>query len=61
MQIKNLLNKEFEKVWDWFLDNKLSIHLHKDKTKCIIFSSDKNLSELNITYNNKAIPYGGIP
>ena len=36
---------------DWFVDNKLSIHFGKDKTKSISFGSKhkiKNLKPLNI-------------
>ena len=40
---------------EWFVDNKLSIHFGEDKTKCIIFSKEKNLSGLNITYENNRI------
>ena len=54
-EIENVLNKEFVGVCDWFVDNKLSIHFGEDKTKCILFSRDKNLLELNITYNNNRI------
>ena len=54
-KIENVLNKEFADVCDWFVDNKLSIHIGEDKTKCILFSRDKNLPELNITYNNDRI------
>ena len=41
---KNVLNKEFVNLCDWFVHNKLSIHFGEDKTKCILFSGDKNLS-----------------
>ena len=34
-KIKNVLNKKFANVWDWFVDNKLSIHFGEDKTECI--------------------------
>ena len=44
------MNEKFANVWDWFGD-KTSIHFHEDKTKCILFSRDTNLSELNITYD----------
>ena len=54
-EIENVLNKEFANVCDWFVDNKLSIHFGEDKTKCILFSRDKNLPELNIPYNNNGI------
>ena len=30
-EIENVLNKEFANVWDWFVDNKLSIHFDEDK------------------------------
>ena len=39
----------------WFVHNKLSIHFGEDKTKWILFSRDKNLPDLNITYNNNRI------
>ena len=51
-EIENVLNKEFANVYDWFVDNKLSIHFGEDKTKYIVFSRDKNLPELGITYKN---------
>ena len=40
--LKNVLNKEFANVCDWFVDNKLLSHFGADKTKCILFSRDKN-------------------
>ena len=40
---------------NWFVDKKLSVHFGEEKTKCIIFSREKNLAELNLTYNNKII------
>ena len=49
------MNKEFANLGDWFVDNKLSIHFGEDKTNCILFSRDKNLPELNLTYNNNRI------
>ena len=54
-EIKNVSNKEFANVSNWFVDNKLSIHLGEDKAKCILFSRVKNLPELNITYNKNRI------
>ena len=51
MKLKNTLIK----TCDWFVDNKLSIHFHKDKTKSILFASKqrlKNVLYLNIRYNN---------
>ena len=64
-EIENVLNKRFANVCNWFVDDKLSIHFGEDKTKCFLFSRDKNLPDLNITYNNNRIkqyrPYCRIP
>ena len=35
--IEHQLNKDFNNLCDWFVDNKLSIHFGDDKTKSIIF------------------------
>ena len=32
-EIENVLSKEFANVFDWFVDNKLSVHDGEDKTK----------------------------
>ena len=50
---ENVLNKEFENVCKWYADNKLSIDL--GGTKCILFSKERNLLELDIIYNNNRI------
>ena len=39
--IKKHLNVDFNSLSEWFIDNKLSIHLGKDKTKCILFKKGK--------------------
>ena len=54
-EIEIVLIKEFAKVYKWFLDNKLSTHFCGDKTTCSLFSKQKNLPELNITYKNNGI------
>ena len=54
-EIENVLNKEFANVCEWFVGNKLSIHFGEDKTKCMLFSKDKNLPALNIMYENNTI------
>ena len=49
------LNEDFANICDWFVDNKLSIHFGKDKTKSIVFASKrkiKKLQKLEIIYNN---------
>ena len=54
-EIETALNKNFSMLCDWFVDNKLSIHFGKDKTKSILFDSKhktKNSKPLNIQYND---------
>ena len=46
------LNEDFVHICDWFVDNKLSIHFGEDKTKFILFASNKKLQKLEIIYNN---------
>ena len=56
IEIEIQFNRNFTLICDWFLDNKLSIHFGKDKTKSIIFSSKckiKKASPLNIQYEDK--------
>ena len=57
-EIEKQLNKDFKSVCSWFIDNKLSIHLGKEKTKCILFSpKNKNKKDktLEIFHNEKKI------
>ena len=52
--IDHQLNKDFASLCQWFVDNKLSIHLGEEKTKCILLGSKlklKNAGKLNIMYN----------
>ena len=52
------LNKDFANLFEWFVDNKLSIHLGEEKTKCILFGSKlklENPGKLNIMYNGTEI------
>ena len=49
------LNKDFNSLCDWFVDNKLSIHFGEDKTKSILFGTRKklkNLRELSISHGD---------
>ena len=49
------LNQDFENIYDWFVDSKLSIHFGDDKTKSILFASKykiKKVRKLNIKYGN---------
>ena len=53
--IEENLNNDFSNICEWFIDNKLSIHLGEDKTKSILFSSKRKVktnAPLNITYGN---------
>ena len=55
VQIEKRLNKDFENLCNWFVDNKLSIHFGEDKTKSILFASKrrvKNIRQLNIKYKD---------
>ena len=52
------LNKDFENVSDWFVDNKLSVHFGEEKTKSILFASRskvKSARKLNVKYENLKI------
>ena len=37
-----VLNKDFLSLYEWFIDNKLSVHFRNDKTKIIFFFSNEN-------------------
>ena len=57
-EIDKQLNKNFENICDWFVDNKLSKHFEEDKTKSILFASKrkiKNARKLNVKQKNKKI------
>ncbi len=53
-KIQIALTKNFNALCDWFIDNKLSIHLGEDKTKCILFSGKHRPRDdnLKITYGD---------
>ena len=56
--IESNLNMNFNLLCDWFVDNKLSIHLGEDKTKSILFGTKrklKRLRELDIRYGDVKI------
>ena len=53
--IEKQLNKDFENICDWFVDNKLSIHFGNDKTKSILFATKfkmKKVTKLNIKHRD---------
>ena len=52
-EIEKILNEDFEKSCDWFVHNKLNIQFADDKTKWILFASNRlaqNIYKLNIGY-----------
>ena len=52
------LNLKFSSLFDWFIDNKLSIHQGEDKTNSILFGTKLNIKRaepLNIVYANVKI------
>ena len=54
-EIEKQLNKDFENVYDWFVDNKLSIHFGEDKIKSVLFASKRKIKsarKLNVKYKN---------
>ena len=56
--IKKQLNKDFENVCNWFIDNKLSINFGEDKTKSNLFASKRKIKsarKLNVKYKNMTI------
>ena len=54
--IERNLNYDFNSLWEWFINNKLSIHFVEDKTKSILFKgANKSNPSLNITQNEKAL------
>ena len=49
------LTKDISNIYDWFVDNKLSIPLGDDKTKSILFSSKHNLKLVEEDIRHKEI------
>ena len=50
--IERNLNYDFNNLYEWFIDNKLSLHFGEDKTKSILFKrGNKSNLSLSITWN----------
>ena len=50
-EIEKQLNKDYQNIFDWFVDKKVSIDFSEDKTKSALFASKeklKNVHQLNI-------------
>ena len=53
IDIETHLNNDFSNLYEWFLDNKLSIHFGEEKTKSNLFGTKRKLKKvgkLNITF-----------
>ena len=48
-EIEKVIKNDFENICGWFLDNKLSIHLGEDKTKSILFASQRKIKTIKKT------------
>ena len=48
-KIERVLNNDFENICDWFVENKLSIHFGEDKTKSILFASQRKIKTIKKT------------
>ena len=51
-EIEKHLNNDFSNLYEWFLNNKLSIYFGEDKTKPFLFGSKcklRKVGKLNIT------------
>ena len=48
-EIEKVIKNDFENIWGWFLDNKLSIHLGEGKTKSILFASQRKIKTIKKT------------
>ena len=59
-EIEKQLNKDFESIYDWFVDNKLSIHFNNDKTIFILLATKfkiKHVGKLNMKYGDIQIKF----
>ena len=55
-EIEKQLRKYFENIYDWFIDNRLSVNFREDKTKPIVFLSKcKIQSARKLNVKNKDI------
>ena len=56
IEVEKQLKRRY--ICEWFVGNRLSIHLGEDKTKSILFACKRNIEkvpQLNITYENGQI------
>ena len=57
IEIEKQLNRDFTKICEWSVNNRLSIHFGEDKTKSIPIASERKIKvpKLSITYKNMQI------
>ena len=48
--IEKQLNKNFESICDWFVNNKLSIHFGDDKAKAMLFAIRFKIKKIRKLY-----------
>ena len=50
MKIEKKVSGDFTNIYDWFVDNRLSTHLGKNKTRAMLFPSKvkKKVPKLNV-------------
>ena len=54
-KIEEQLNLDFTSLFEWFIDNKLSVHFGEEKTKSILFGTKRQLKDqrdLNLKYGD---------
>ena len=59
-KIERVLNKEFWSLYEWLINNKLSIYFGDDKAKTIFFSRMKSPPKLNISYGDYSLKQHNI-
>ena len=45
-EIEKVIKNDFENICGWFVDNKLSIHFGKNKTKSLLFASQRKIKTI---------------
>ena len=53
--IEEQLNRDFNSLWEWVIDNKLSIHIGEEKTKSNLFGTKGHLKIRQILTLNTVI------
>ena len=54
-EVEKKLNKDFQNVYNWFVDNKLHINFGEDKIKSVLFASNhkiKSARKLNTKHKD---------